>query len=362
MESFFEIAARSVEVDASSFRVLRVLRILRLVRILRVVRVLHLISELRAIVSSIVGSFRSLVWVVVLLLLMMYIVAVFFTQSITDHLVELKKTAEETNVPYTLSAEEKILTTYFGGLARAILSLWQSMSGGMDWDMLAGPLFSKISFVTGFAFTAFIAFALLALMNVVTGVFVQTALLSARLEEDTFMQSQIVSLFNIADRNNQATVISWEEIMESLDDPKQAKEWKSIGVQAEDARYLFSLLDLAGTGTVAFEEFMGGCLRVSGDAKALDLLTVMQENRRNEDFIRQRFEAVTGAVADIHETVQESQEDLTTTSRDLKELIEICAQDRIEMRCLSDGIVGEFASIKEILSTITVLQDMGYAV
>jgi len=335
---------------------------LRLVRILRVVRVLHLISELRAIVSSIVGSFKSLVWVVVLLLLMMYIVAVFFTQSITDHLVELKKTAEETGVAYSLSTEEKVLTTYFGGLGRAILSLWQSMSGGLDWDSLAGPLYNKISFITGFAFTAFIAFALLALMNVVTGVFVQTALLSARLEEDSFMQSQIVALFNIADRNHQSAVITWEEIVESLADPKQAKEWKSIGVQAEDARYLFTLLDLDGTGSVAFEEFMGGCLRVSGDAKALDLLTVMQENRRNEDFVRQRFEAVTGAVADIHETVKESQEDIQTTSTDLKELMESCALDRQEMVLLSHRLGGEFASLKESLNSINVLQDIGYAV
>merc|ERR1719329_1421698 len=103
---------------------------------------------------------------------------------------------------------------------------------------------------------------------------------------------------------------------------------------------------------------MGGCLRVSGDAKALDLLTVMQENRRNEDFVRQRFEAVTGAVADIHETVKESQEDISNAGRDLKELIESCAQDRQEMVLLSHRLGGEFASIKETLSAMTVLQDM----
>merc|ERR1712228_732899 len=81
LEVFFELVARSTSIDISNFRLLRVMRILRLVRILRVVRVLHLISELRTIVSSIVGSFRSLVWVVVLLFLMIYIVAVYFTQS-----------------------------------------------------------------------------------------------------------------------------------------------------------------------------------------------------------------------------------------------------------------------------------------
>jgi hypothetical protein len=62
--------------DAGNLRILRILRVLRIVRIFRLVRVLHLISELRTIVSSIIGSFRSLFWTVLLLLLMMYIVGV----------------------------------------------------------------------------------------------------------------------------------------------------------------------------------------------------------------------------------------------------------------------------------------------
>merc|ERR1712072_1026881 len=100
---------------------------------------------------------------------------------------------------FEMSEEEENLYYYFGGIARAVLSLWQSMSGGLDWDSLAGPFFTKISWTTGFAFASFIAFALLALMNVVTGVFVQTALLSARDEEDNFMAAQIITLFHIAD-------------------------------------------------------------------------------------------------------------------------------------------------------------------
>merc|ERR1719174_1901749 len=112
METFFELVARGTSVDAENLWVLRVLRILRLVRILRVVRVLHLISELRAIVSSIVGSFKSLIWVVVLLLLMIYIVAVFFTQSVTDHIVEVK--VEEAD--WAPNADEATLMVCFGSV------------------------------------------------------------------------------------------------------------------------------------------------------------------------------------------------------------------------------------------------------
>merc|ERR1719230_1924230 len=121
-----------------------------------------------------------------------------------------------------MSEEETSLYYYFGSLTRAVLSLWQSMSGGLDWDSLAGPLFTRISWMSGMAFSCFIAFALLALMNVVTGVFVQTALLSARDEEDSFMTSQIIALFSIADKDHNA-FISYDEITESLEDPACSK-------------------------------------------------------------------------------------------------------------------------------------------
>jgi len=346
---FFELVARSASVDASNFRVLRVLRILRLVRILRVVRVLHLISELRAIVSSIVGSFRSLVWVVVLLLLLLYIVAVFFTQSITDHLTEAKNNKE------SLNEKESSLGFYFGSLGRALLSLWQAISGGLDWDDICGPLFADISAFTGLMFAAFIAFALLALMNVVTGVFVQTALLSAQKEEDSFMQTQIIQLFKIADKDESAT-ISIDEIENSLQDPATSKEWKSIGVQAEDARHLFKLLDVDGAGQVAFEEFMGGTLRLHGGAKAIDVLTVMQEQRKNEEKIFLKFGGITEAIIDVHETVKHSQEDMGNVILDVASLHDSLSSFRRDMDKLSYFVGFEFASVKQILTPLDLLE------
>jgi len=231
------------------------------------------------------------------------------------------------------------------------------MSGGMDWDALAGPLFKEISFMTGFAFASFIAFALLALMNVVTGVFVQTALLSAREEEDAFMTSQIIALFNVADKDGSAT-ISWEEIVESLDDPQTAKEWKSIGVQAEDARYLFKMLDLDGTGEVAFEEFMGGALRLSGGAKAIDLLTVMQEQRKNQEKEFITFQLIIDAIIDVHETVRANQEDMLGLVSNCSFLVEGMAISRDEMTNLSYMLGAQFESIKQTLSPLTMLEDV----
>merc|ERR1719183_1483623 len=82
--------------NARSVKLLRILRVLRLMRLLRVVRVLHLITELRTIVSSIAGSFKSLGWTVVLLCLLIYIVAIFFTETTTAHVQEQRLAKQST--------------------------------------------------------------------------------------------------------------------------------------------------------------------------------------------------------------------------------------------------------------------------
>mmetsp|Transcript_114455 Transcript_114455/g.357931 ORF Transcript_114455/g.357931 Transcript_114455/m.357931 type:complete len:742 (-) Transcript_114455:50-2275(-) len=224
--------------EASDFKVMRMLRILRLMRVLRVMRVLRLISELRTIVSSILGSMKSL--------------------------------AED--------ASEHILGRYFGSISRSILTLYQAVSGGIDWDSIMHPLIEELNPLNGIAFTGYVAFTLLALMNVVTGVFVQTALQNAKEEEDLFLTDQIMKLFEISNREQRKT-ITLEEINARLCNPEAAGEWKSINVQAEEAKYLFELLDIDETGEIGFEEFLSGCLRLHGCAKSFDLLTVMQEAR-----------------------------------------------------------------------------------
>merc|ERR1712032_1489039 len=60
------------------------LRFLRLGRVARLIRMVRLIPELKSMVYLISASMWSFFWTVVLLLLMMYCVAIFFTEAATD--------------------------------------------------------------------------------------------------------------------------------------------------------------------------------------------------------------------------------------------------------------------------------------
>merc|ERR1719213_659182 len=55
-----------------------------------------------------------------------------------------------------------------------IMTLYQSITGGIDWGDVASPLM-EIHPVLGFLFATYIAVAVLCVLNVVTGVFVENA-------------------------------------------------------------------------------------------------------------------------------------------------------------------------------------------
>jgi len=56
--------------------------------------------------------------------------------------------------------------------------------------------------------------------------------------------------------------------------------FRLIDVDPKEAEGLFKLLDLDESGEVDYEEFLNGCLRLRGNAKAIDLVTVMIESRK----------------------------------------------------------------------------------
>merc|ERR1719162_1824472 len=116
-----------------NFSFMRILRILRLVRIMRMIRILRLITELRTIVASIMGSMRSLFWTVCLIFMLVYVFAVYLTQLVLDYRVS-RQAEDQGEHPH-----DAVLTYCFGNLGRSILSFYQGITGGMDWDLMAEP-------------------------------------------------------------------------------------------------------------------------------------------------------------------------------------------------------------------------------
>jgi len=269
--------------------VIRTCRVLRLIRITRLIRVVRLVQELRMLVASILNSFKSLGWTLLLLAIVIYIFSVLFTQIVLD--------AIDADVPVA-----KDLERWFGSLPRTALTLFESILGGLSWEEPVSPLIS-VSPVAACLFCFYVAFCVFALMNVVTGVFVDKAMQSAQDHKDKYLANQISDLFFSA-ADNDSGDITWEMFQQRMGTPEMKEYFKAINVDPSEAYGLFQLLDTDDSGGVDCEEIVNGLLRLRGGARALELSLLMTEtshmhkslNHHLLDF-NQRLQSISRAVS-----------------------------------------------------------------
>jgi len=266
------IVGSELSAEYTNFTAVRVLRVLRLVRVMRFMRILRLIRELHTMVGSIITSARSFLWTIALLLLMMYVVGVYITQFVADHIRTDPQAFQN----------DPALERYYGSLGSSILSLFQALSGGVDWEDLLTPLQNSAgNWNVGMAifYSSYIAFSTFVMLNLVTGIFVDSAQTNIREDRDLDLVNRVYELFMTAD-DDQSGKITWEEFDNCLSKPEMEEYFKVIDLDMSEAGHLFELLDVHGTGSISSHEFVNGCLRMRGPAKAYDVASHIRWSKR----------------------------------------------------------------------------------
>ncbi|CAK9095857.1 Voltage-dependent L-type calcium channel subunit alpha-1F (Voltage-gated calcium channel subunit alpha Cav1.4) [Durusdinium trenchii] len=264
---------------SSSTTAIRIIRMFRLLRILRIVRLLRFIQDLRSMLLSILSTLRALGWTMVLLVMIIYAAAVFFAQFIID--------AGAANVDIMVDKPE--LQYYYSDLLRTMLSLYQSMTGGLSWDVALRPLEEAAGGWLAVPYALYVAFVVLALTNIATGMFVQASLGAHEKQREKEIRKQLRHLFRTADLNHDGT-LTWDEFERFLDNEEQSRYFLNVlCMDAREAKGLFLLLDTREVGQVSFEELLDGVLRLKGTAQAIDLATLMYCNKRMITWLRERL-------------------------------------------------------------------------
>merc|ERR1719253_1777758 len=137
---------------------------------MKVIQVMPEFRELRMMIFSIWASMKSLVWCLLVLSMMFFIFGITITAGVVSYM-------ESDGAGRWQEKVDPLLMQYFGTVDRSILSLYMAMSGGKDWGEYYVVL-EDLPMQTRFVFLFFISFALFAVVNIVTGIFVETAMLS----------------------------------------------------------------------------------------------------------------------------------------------------------------------------------------
>eukprot|EP00930_Biecheleria_cincta_P029571 TRINITY_DN20551_c0_g1_i1.p1 TRINITY_DN20551_c0_g1~~TRINITY_DN20551_c0_g1_i1.p1 ORF type:complete len:354 (+),score=49.75 TRINITY_DN20551_c0_g1_i1:117-1178(+) len=187
--SFFDFAVSqmSISIDVGQARIYRLVRIARIFRAAKMVRILRFVNPLRVLVVSISKSMNALFWTLVLIFIIILGHALIFTQASIIFCKEeaIDKYGMDDVEPDCHETQHESLSHYYHSTAETIRTLFMVIVNGVSWEipyMALEPL--------GEIFLAFFIFYIIimyfAVLNVVTAMFCQTAMMSAHEDHERY--------------------------------------------------------------------------------------------------------------------------------------------------------------------------------
>lgn len=252
---------------------LRMIRLAKISRAFRLMRFLKLFTSLREIMVSLVSTMGSLFWCFVALVLVSYIFALIFMQSIAFDLEE--------GVEF-----DEVTTACFRSTWATMLTLFSMISGGQDWFDFARDFDKNKCYLAKYGLVFYIFFMIFGLCNVVLGVFCAKSTEATlenqdlRLEKEDEKRSkevqnlmQIFRLIDFGDRGH----IEWDQFRTFLKSPRARTMLQAHGLQLFDMDKLWHVMDSydgCADGKVDMPGFVMGIMRLSGETISTDLFVL----------------------------------------------------------------------------------------
>lgn len=257
----------------------RTLRMFKVLKVLRIVRLMRIFRELRLILDSLMGSVKSVLWSIVLIVAINFMFGMCFVRAVTFALVD----------PVVSDDAKASMRLYWGSLTKSVHSLYQATTGGDDWGAIAAPLWDAGE-VYYLIFCFYVGIFLFVIMNSLTSLFVDSVMQYSDADEDELIEEKLsrkaeymkklVSLFNQLDDDGSGE-ITLEEFREHLADPRMEAFGASMEVESYDLERLFIVLTADGRRPVDLETFVVGCIRMKGGAKSIDMQGLLLSQKKS---------------------------------------------------------------------------------
>lgn len=274
LAALYEMVSDTVGSGSDGTSFLTVIRLLRLLKLLRLVRLMRFFKEIRTMFLCLVGSMGTLFWTVVMMMLIMYIFALCLLQGAVA--------CASTPTCIDDAATQESLTLYWGSVGSAMLTLYKAITGGNDWENLARPIKESGAFYFGM-FLFYVLFLQFAVLNVLTGMFVDTAMavLSGLQNEDSDFLEILNSLKSVlADASRDQDEDENCLTLAILKAHAHGNEMKSFLAACDvelDLVLRFFSNESEGGSEVDLDSFLHGCRTINGFAKSIDMMSVLHE-------------------------------------------------------------------------------------
>jgi len=261
--------------EISIARFLLVARVARVTRTAQLFKGLQSTNEFQKMAIALLSSAKTLVWSMAILSFVMYFFSLVFCHAVAHARAAGTATAHEL----------ALLEDYFGTLPKSLLTVFISITDGLSWHVAFDTL-KVLHWQYPVLFIVYITIVQFGVLNVVTAVFVESAIMSAQRYKHLIIQANenerqtamrhLRQVFKYVDEDNSGEISS-EEMEHFWDDPSLRQYISALDIDVGDAWTLFRLLDKDASGLVDIDEFCEGCLRLKGEAKSTDMQLMMFE-------------------------------------------------------------------------------------
>jgi len=269
----------------------RIVRILKIVKIFRFFRVLQFVTELRLMFQCVMGSISSLIWSFTLLGVITVVFAILFVQQLSLHVIE--------NGSQLTVAQKASIQDTFGSVQLAVLTLFQAISGGEDWNTFY-RIVAEAGDLSCFTFIIYVLFIWLSVENIITSIFVDKAmklakpdlddLLLEKRKDDLLAACELRDLF-LSIHGRTSGTLTLAEFEESLQDIRITSYFDLKGLSITHASLFFRMLaSLNDTHEIDVETFVAGCLRMKGMASNIDVIALLYQSRLMSEKMRDNFQ------------------------------------------------------------------------
>jgi Ca2+-binding EF-hand superfamily protein len=223
-----------------------------------------------------------------------------FAQGVNDHVIDAGVSSDS-------------LYLYWGTLPRAMLTLYKTISGGLNWHDCVTPL-AEVGAILVALFVGYISFAVFAVLNVITGIFCEAAIESSRKDHEMMIQQHLTEKENFTNavcelfgvdkgEKGEDVWISYREFEDVLTHPKTSAYLATMQLDITDAWELFKLLDTDESSYIDVEEFVHGILRLKGLAKAIDVAKLDYEQKIRQKRLAKHMVAVDAKLTKIQKAM-----------------------------------------------------------
>lgn len=258
-------------VDSSSNKGFTIFRLLRVVRLVRLLKLIRAFKPLYLLVTGLMNSLPSLVWGLALMVLIIYMSAIFLTQQLQSY------------------EGDELVDYYWGSIGRSMFSLFQVATGDGWASEVARPIIDRDPTMVVF-FVAFVFLTQFACLNVMVAVIVNSVIDSAFeisdqercAQDEQLLRSTVLDIYQTFHDmdENQDGLLTKEEFVGALQERQIVATLNKVGIPVEDIDDFFDLLDYDKSGTISLMEFVAGTMQSRGPAKAKDMLMINCEVHR----------------------------------------------------------------------------------